>query len=116
MNSLKWVVALSLIGFGAWGYYTFNDQSILLRVVGLCVAAVLGLLTASQTKRGKQFWHFALAAKNELRRVVWPTRQETIQTTMMVIAVVAIVGMILWGVDMVLLKTVAWITGYGGSY
>lgn len=115
MNSLKWVIALSLIGLGAWGYYALTEQSIVVRAIGLAVMVLFAMVIALQTQKGKRFWQFAIASKNELRKVVWPTKQETFQTTAMVIAVVAIVGLILWGVDMMLLKIVAWITGYGGS-
>lgn len=115
MNSLKWAFVFILILVGALGYYHFSEQSYLVRVSGLVAALAIAIFIAFQTDKGKQLWQFGLASKAELRKVVWPTRQETVQTTTLVIAVVAIVGLILWGVDMVLLKTVAWITGYGGS-
>lgn len=113
MNSLKWAFVFLFIMLGVVGNYHFSDQSLLIRASGLFLLAVLAAGIALQTDKGKQFWSFAKDSRNELRKVVWPSRQETIQTTVMVLGVVAIVGLILWGVDIVLLKIVAWLTGYG---
>ncbi len=114
MNSLKWAVVFALIGLGLFGNYHFSDQSVMIRAAGLVALAVLALFIALQTENGKRFWQFALESRNELRKVVWPSRQETVQTTIMVLGVVFIVALILWGVDILLLKIVAWLTsGYG---
>jgi preprotein translocase subunit SecE len=115
MNSLKWAIVIVLAGLGVVGNYHFAEQSVLVRTIGLIVVAALAIATALQTEKGKKFWHFSQDARAELRKVVWPSRKETFQTTALVLAVVAIVGLILWGVDIVLLKVVAWITGYGAS-
>ena len=50
----------------------------------------------------------------ELRKVVWPTRQETIQTTLIVVAMVVVAALILWGLDKVFFWLVAWLTGQRG--
>lgn len=113
VNSLKWAVVFGLIIIGVVGNYQFSDQSLLLRILGLSVIAVLAGFVALNTEKGKEFWRFATDARNEIRKVVWPTRQETVQTTIMVLAIVGIVGVILWGVDIALLKIIAKLTGYG---
>lgn len=113
MNSLKWTIALLLVALGVLGNYHYSEQSILVRVIALFFLALTAAWIAFQTNKGKQFWQFLLEARTELRKVVWPSRKETVQMTMMVLAVVAIVGTILWGIDIALLKMVAWITGYG---
>lgn len=113
MNSLKWALVILFIALGVVGNYHFSEQSLAIRVAGLSALAVLAALLALQTDKGKIFWSFAKDSRNELRKVVWPNRQETIQTTVMVLGVVAIVALILWGVDILLLKIVAWLTGYG---
>jgi len=113
MNSFKWAIVFILIAVGVVGNYHFAEQSILLRAISLFVIALLAIAIALQTNIGKQFWEFALESKTELRKVVWPSRQETVQTTALVLGVVAVVGLILWGVDILLLKIVAFITGYG---
>lgn len=115
MNSFKWAIAFTLIALGVFGNYHFADQSLMLRVVGLCFTSLLAIVIAFQTEKGKRLWRFSLDARNELRKVVWPSRQETMQTTVMVLGVVAIISLILWGVDVVLLRAVAWLTGYGAS-
>ncbi|MBT8151698.1 MAG: preprotein translocase subunit SecE, partial [Gammaproteobacteria bacterium] len=59
-------------------------------------------LVALQTVEGKAFWALIKGARTEIRKVVWPTRQETMQTSLMVLAVVVVVGIILWGLDTLL--------------
>ncbi len=65
------------------------------------------------TTAGKQVFKFAQESKVELLKVVWPTRQETIQTTTIVIVMVAVTGFILWGVDSVMMWAIAKITHLG---
>lgn len=113
VNSLKWAVVLVLILVGLIGNYQFSDQSLLVRLSAFGVLTILAIVVALNTDKGKLFWRFANDAKTELRKVVWPTRQETIQTTIMVLAIVGIVALILWGVDILLLKIIAKLTGYG---
>lgn len=115
MNALKWVIVVALIGAGVAGSYHFSDQSLLLRVVGWLIVASMALAVAFQTDNGKRFWNFALDARTELRKVVWPTRKETVQTTIMVLGVVAVVAIILWVVDILALNIVARLTGYYGA-
>lgn len=116
MNSLKWAVVFALIALGVFGNYHFSDQSLMIRAGALVALGVVAIVVALQTENGKRFWQFALESRNELRKVVWPNRQETVQTTIMVLAVVFIVALILWGVDILLLKIVAWLTsGYGAN-
>lgn len=115
MNTLKWAIVIALIGMGVAANYHFSDQSILLRVIGWLFIAILASVVALQTESGKKFWGFALDSQIELRKVVWPTRKETVQTTIMVLAVVAVVALILWVVDILAIKFVAWITGYYGA-
>jgi len=113
MDSLKWTVVFTLITVGIVGNYHYADQSTLVRIILLLVIACVAFFTAYKTSKGQRFWQFAMDAKAEVRKVVWPSRQETIQTTLIVLAIVTIVSLILWGVDAVLLKAVAFITGYG---
>jgi len=115
MNSLKWAVVIILVALGMVGNYHYSDASLLIRVISLLALAALAFTVALQTESGKRFWQFSREARFELRKVIWPTRQETLQTTVMVLGVVAIVGLILWGVDIILLKSIAWLTGYGVS-
>ena len=67
----------------------------------VAIAAVAGLI-ALQTARGAAFWSLVKGSRTEIRKVVWPTRQETVQTTMIVVAFVFIVALMLWGLDSLL--------------
>jgi preprotein translocase subunit SecE len=64
-----------------------------------------------QTTAGRKLWTFAADSRTEVRKVVWPSRQETVQTTFIVLVMVLIMGIILWLVDMGLLAIVRSVTG-----
>src|SRR5216110_2252241 len=68
-----------LVGFAA--YYYFGDASTLLRALAVLVAAGLAAFVGFQSAQGQTLWRFIQASRVELRKVVWPTREETIQTT-----------------------------------
>jgi preprotein translocase subunit SecE len=98
-DSVKWVVVTVLLAVAVVGNSYFSDQSLLYRVLGiLALAAVAGLI-AIQTSKGAAFWTLVKGSRTEIRKVVWPTRQETIQTTMIVVAFVVLVALLLWGFD-----------------
>ena len=67
-----------------------------------------------QTAIGQRIWQFSLDSRMEVRKVVWPTRQETIQTTLVVFVMVLIMGILLWLFDMFLITIVKYLTGQGG--
>jgi preprotein translocase subunit SecE len=114
MDTVKLLVALVVLLAGVAGFYLFEEQSQLLRVLGLLGTSVVAVLIALQTARGRSIWKFGADARTEVRKVVWPTRQETIQTTLIVLVVVLIMGIFLWLVDMMLLSIVRTLTGQGG--
>jgi len=99
MNGLKWLVVLLLVVAGVAGNIYYDDQSLLYRVVGLLVLAVIAGFIALQTAQGAAFWRLAKESRVEIRKVVWPTRQESTQTTLIVVAVVLLTALILWGLD-----------------
>ena len=103
---------LILVGAVAAFHY-FEDQMLLLRVGGMlgAVAAAAGI--ALTTAVGRRVLGFVAETRNEVRKVVWPTRQETIQTTMLVFGMVLILGIMLWLVDMFMLWMVQTLTGLG---
>ena len=114
MDSVKLFAALLILIAGVAGFYLFEEHSLLLRVLGLLATAVLAVLVVLQTAVGKSVWSFAADARTEVRKVVWPTRQETIQTTLIVLFVVLLMGIFLWLVDMALMAIVRALTGQGG--
>lgn len=111
MDTLKLVLAVLLLAVGIGGFYYYEEYSLLLRVLGLLVVAGVAVAIAMQTLVGRRVWGFAVDARTEVRKVVWPSRQETIQTTLIVFAMVLVMGIILWLVDMILLSIVRSVTG-----
>ena len=99
MNWLKWLVVTALVGGGIFANWFFRDESLLYRVGGLLVVAVLASLVAVTTTQGAATWSLLKESRAEIRRVVWPTRAETSQTTMIVLAMVVVFAFILWLLD-----------------
>ena len=102
LDSLKWVVVLALVAGGIFGNSYYGDQPILYRVLALLALALLAGWIASLTGKGGAFLTLVKGSRTEIRKVVWPTRQETTQTTLIVFVFVIITGLILWGLDSVL--------------
>jgi preprotein translocase subunit SecE len=104
-DKLKIALAVLCVIAGVWGYYYFADAALVLRVLmvmgGLAAAAAVAWLSTP----GKEFFAFAQEAWQEAGRVSWPTRKETLQTTAIVFAFVAVMALFLFAVD----TTLAWI-------
>ncbi len=111
MDTVKLLAAVVLLVAGIGLFYYFEEQSLLLRVLGLLVVSGLAVTTALLSVPGRRVWDFAVAARTETRKVVWPSRQETIQTTLIVFAMVLVIGIILWLFDMALMAIVRAVTG-----
>jgi preprotein translocase subunit SecE len=109
---LAGAVAIALVGFVA--YYYFGDASVALRSLGVLVAVGIAVFVGLQSAQGQTLWRFIQAARAELRRVVWPTREETIQTTIAVLVFALIMGVFFWLLDLGLLYATSKITGQGG--
>ncbi len=104
----------ALLGIAAvFAFYYFSELPLLYRVIGLLVAGlvVLGLMLTTTAGRGT--WGFFLESKQEVRKVIWPTRDETTRTTMLVFAMVFTVGLILWALDAFLFWGIRLLTGQG---
>ncbi len=102
LNSLKWLLVIVLIAVAVGGNAYYADQSFLYRVLALVAVSLVAVLVAVQTTQGAAFWKLAKEARVEIRKVVWPTRQESTQTTMIVVAFVFVMSLILWGLDTLL--------------
>ena len=94
---LKWLLTAALLGLGIFGNWYYQDESLLLRVLGLIGIAVVATGIALQTERGRAIW--TLFKESRAERVVWPTRQETLQTTVIVLVLVLVFALILWLLD-----------------
>jgi len=111
LDSLKWgLIFLILIGAVFANYY-FGEQSVLIRALGVVVAVVIAGLIAMQTEKGRSAVLFAKESRTEVRKVVWPTRQEAVQTTGIVLIATLIMSLVMWGLDSVLFWLVGLITG-----
>jgi preprotein translocase subunit SecE len=99
LDGLKWLLVVLLIAAGVGGNMYFAGHSLLYRVLVLLVLAAAAAFISLQTNKGREFWKLVKEAKVEIRKVVWPTRQEATQTTLIVFAFVLVAALILWGLD-----------------
>ena len=114
LDTIKLALAALILAAGIGAFYYFGEVSQLLRVLGLLVVTGIAVAVALTSAPGRALWRFATDSRVELRKVVWPSRQETIQTTLIVLVVVLIMGIFMWLVDMLLLNIVKMLTGQGG--
>jgi preprotein translocase subunit SecE len=109
---VKQVISVLFVVAGVTAFYYFsNDVSLLFRVLGMVVAVLVAVGLFLTTEAGRNVWNFVLESKQEVRRVVWPTRDETMRTTIMVVVMVFVVGMVLWFFDTFLFWGIRFITG-----
>jgi len=108
---VKQVIAVLLVVSGVVAFYYFSEVAFLYRVLFLVgmVFSALGIILT--TALGRNIWGFILESKQEVRRVVWPTREETVRTTLMVFVMVFLVGLVLWVLDMCLFWGIRLLTG-----
>ena len=99
LDWVKWLVVFALLGGGVYGNWYYQDESLLIRVVALLAVGIAAAFVAVQTERGRTTWALIKEARSEIRRVVWPSNQETSQTTLVVLILVLIFALILWGLD-----------------
>ena len=98
----KWIIVTAVVVGGVVGNWYYQDQSLLYRVLGVLALAAVAALVSFQTSQGKALWTLVKESRIEIRRVVWPNRQETTQTTFIVVMLVLVFSMILWGLDSLL--------------
>jgi len=110
---VKQVISVIIVVAGVAAFYYFSEVPLLYRVIGLIVATLVVAGTMLTTGVGRNVWAFVLESKQEVRKVVWPTREETFRTTLLVFAMVFLVGLILWLLDMFLFWGVRLLTGQG---
>lgn len=108
LDLLKWLGVAALIALAIVGNQYFADKGTLVRVLGVVVLIALAGFVALQTGKGREALEFAKESRTEVRKVVWPTRQETVQTTLIVAAFVIVIALFLWGVDALLV----WLLGF----
>lgn len=114
LDTVKLLLALVLLGAGVAGFYYLENESLLYRVLALLVVVSIAIGVVYTTALGKRINGYRRDSFIEVRKVIWPSRQETIQTTLIVIVAVFIIGIFLWLLDMLLLWGVQMLTGQGG--
>ncbi len=110
-NHVGWGLVFILLVGGFVANYYYAQVPFALRIVGWIVLTSIVLLIAARTTKGHQVWLFFQDARNEMRKVVWPTRHETVHTTLIVLALVIAFSIILWIADSILMLAVNWLMG-----
>ncbi len=111
IDTLKWVVVFALLATAVVGNSLYGDMSVVLRAAAVIVLVAAAGGVAALTVKGKAAITFAQESRMEVRKVVWPTRQETLQTTLIVLAVTVVMALILWGIDGIMVRLVRLFTG-----
>ena len=111
LDTFKLLLAIAILIAGIVGFYYYEAESQLYRVLGVVFASGVAIAISSTTNIGQNLIGFGREARMEVRKVVWPTRQETVQTTFMVLVAVIIIGIFLWLVDMLLAQAIQMLTG-----
>ena len=104
-DTIKLVVAVLLVAAGVAGYYALGEAALILRVLAVAAGIAAGAAVAALSDRGRRFIAFAREAVVETKKVVWPTRKETMQTTAAVFGFVVVMAMFLWVSD----KSLEWV-------
>ena len=110
-NTLLWIIAVALIIVAAVGNTYFAAQlSLVVRVLALVALGAGAVAAAALTNQGQKTIHFIKESRTELRKIIWPTRPEATQTTLIVIAMCVVVSLVLWGIDSIIVRLVAFLT------
>ena len=113
IDTVKLIIAIIVLVGGIVGFYHFADKGLVYRVLGVLATTLVAFGIMLTTTIGQSFMGFLAESRVEVRKVIWPTRQETMQSTMIVVALVFLVGLILWTLDAVLFWGITLLTGQG---
>ena len=112
-DKIKIALARALLVAGISGFYYWSESLMIIRVVAVLVGAVAAVVVFWTSAPGKIFFAFARESSEETKRVVWPTRKETLQTTGVVFAFVAVMAMFLWMMDIAIARALSLMMGWG---
>ena len=113
LDTVKLVAAVAILVGGIAGFYLLTSYPLAVRWVIVLAALGIGVLVALQSVQGRDFWQFVQGSRVELRKVVWPTRQETLQTTLVVVVAILVMGIFFWVLDWILGAVTAALTSRG---
>ena len=101
----KLALAVALVVGGIVAYYWLGEAALVLRILAVLAGVIAGAAVAGFSAPGREFGLFAAESITEVKKVVWPTRKETLQTTAAVFAFVVVMAVFLWISD----KTLEWV-------
>ena len=114
LDTVKLAAAVAILVGGIAAFYLLGDLPLAVRWLMVLAALAAGIVVALQSAQGRAFWQFVQGSRVELRKVVWPTRQETLQTTLVVFVAILAMGIFFWLLDMMLGAITRALTGQGG--
>ena len=111
LNTALWIVAIVLLAVAAVGNAYFASHfSVAIRVVLMVLLVVGAVGIAALTNQGQKAIGFAKESRTELRKIIWPTRPEATQTTLIVLAMCVVVSLVLWGIDSLIVALITFLT------
>ncbi len=113
VDTVKLILALVVLVAGMFAFYWFEQVALAWRVIAMFAVVGIAVGLVFWTELGQRLMSFSRESRVELRKVVWPTRQETVQITLIVLVLVFLIGLFLWLVDSLLFWGVQMITGQG---
>jgi len=114
IDTAKLIAAILLVAGGIVAFYVLKSRpEPWLSWVAMFGGVLLGILLFAFSGNGRSFWQFFLESRVELRKVFWPSRQETFTTTLVVLVFVVIASVFLWLLDLLLASATRFITGQG---
>ena len=113
MDKIKLGFAFLLMAAGLGGFYYLRDSAMVVRVISVLAGFILAGGVAWFTSHGRQFYAFSRESSEETKKVIWPNRKETLQTTAIVFAFVVVMAIFLWLVDASLMLGMKYLMGQG---
>jgi preprotein translocase subunit SecE len=114
LDTAKLVAAVAILVGGIASFYVFDQYPAAVRWLVVLVAVAAGIFVALQSAQGRELWQFVQGSRVELRKVVWPTREDTTKMTLVVVAAIVVMGIFFWLLDMMLGAITRALTGQGG--
>ena len=108
---MKWLLVFALFSALVAGNHYYEEVSVLYRALAAVGIVIVAAFIAATTDKGSRFLNYAKDSRTEVRKVVWPNRQEATQTTLIVLVATLIMALILWGMDGIIVRLVGFVTG-----
>jgi preprotein translocase subunit SecE len=114
LDTAKLVAAVAILVGGVAAFYVLDSYPAAVRWLIVLVAVAAGIFVALQSAQGRELWQFIQGSRVELRKVVWPTREETTKMFMVVVAAIVALAIFFWILDWILGAITRALTGQGG--